>query len=95
VNRFASQTRRVKCVKYGRELPGPEGAGPIRGRWASACFEEVSALAWDEWVEHSKMIINEYRINAADPNSVRVLMEQCEQFFYGGGVRARKANVPE
>jgi Fe-S cluster biosynthesis and repair protein YggX/rhodanese-related sulfurtransferase len=95
VNRFASDTHRVHCVKYGRELPGLKRR-PYPGELGRKLYDEVSAAAWDDWVEHSKMIINEYRINAADPNAVRVLMEQCEQFFYGqGGLLRPEGYVPE
>lgn len=93
-NRFASDAHRVQCVKYRRELPGLKRR-PYPGDLGQRLYDEVSALAWDDWVEHSKMIINEYRINAADPNSVRVLMEQCEQFFYGQGAARPEGYVPE
>ncbi len=94
-NRFSSRHHRVHCIRHGRDLPGLKRR-PYPGALGQRIFDEVSALAWDEWVEHSKMIINEYRINAADPNSVRVLMEQCEQFFYGEeGLARPDGYVPE
>lgn len=93
-NRFASATRRVNCAKHGRELPGLKRR-PYPGPLGERIFAEISALAWDEWVEHSKMIINEYRINAADPSAVQVLMEQCEQYFFGeGAVSKPEGYVP-
>lgn len=95
MNRFASQSHHVDCIRYRRTLPGLKRR-PYPGELGQRLYDEVSALAWDDWVEHSKMIINEYRINAADPNAVRVLMEQCEQFFYGsGGVARPEGYVPE
>jgi Fe-S cluster biosynthesis and repair protein YggX len=95
VNRFASANRRVQCARYGRELPGLKRR-PYPGALGERIFDEISAAAWDEWVEHSKMIINEYRINAADPNAVQVLMEQCEQFLFGQAPVARpEGYVPE
>ena len=84
MNRFASAKRRVPCVRLGRELPGLKRR-PYPGEIGERIFREISAAAWDEWVEHSKMIINEYRINSADPEAMKLLIEQCEQFFYGGG----------
>jgi len=94
-NRFASRDHRVHCVRYGRDLPGLKRR-PYPGDLGHRLYDDVSALAWNDWVEHSKMIINEYRINAADPNAVKVLMEQCEQFFYGSGNVARpEGYVPE
>ena len=41
------------------------------------------------WIEHSKMVMNEYRLNPLDPHSQKVMEEQMEQFFFGEG-----ANLP-
>ncbi len=84
MNRFASAKRRVQCARLGRELPGLKRR-PYPGDLGERIFREISAAAWDEWVEHSKMIINEYRINSSDPEAMKLLMEQCEQFLYGSG----------
>ncbi|MEM7675726.1 MAG: oxidative damage protection protein [Myxococcota bacterium] len=95
MNRFASAKRRVQCVRRNQELPGLKRR-PYPGELGERIFREISAAAWDEWVEHSKMIINEYRINSADPESMRLLMEQCEQFLYGGaGVERPEGYVPQ
>ena len=90
MNRFASSKRVVSCVRLGKTLPGLKRR-PYPGELGERIFKEISAAAWDEWVEHSKMIINEYRINSADPQAMKLLMEQCEQFLYGGG----KVDRPE
>ena len=95
MNRFASSKRRVHCARLGRELPGLKRR-PYPGEIGERIFREISAAAWDEWVEHSKMIINEYRINSADPEAMKLLMEQCEQFLYGGGQAQRpEGYVPQ
>ena len=94
MNRFASSKRRVHCVRLGKELPGLKRR-PYPGELGERIFKEISAAAWDEWVEHSKMIINEYRINSADPEAMKLLMEQCEQFFYSGDVKRPEGYVPQ
>jgi Fe-S cluster biosynthesis and repair protein YggX/rhodanese-related sulfurtransferase len=93
-NRFASDKRRVRCIKYKRELPGLKRR-PYPGRLGERLFEDVSALAWNDWVEHSKMIINEYRVVSTDPKAMQLLYEQCEAFFYGPGVERPAEYVPE
>lgn len=93
INRFASRRRKVDCVKLRRELPGLKRR-PYPGVLGERIFNEVSAEAWNEWVEHSKMIINEYRINSADPASIKLLMEQCEAFIFGEGVARPEGYVP-
>lgn len=96
MNRFASDKRTVKCAKLGQELPGLKRR-PYPGPLGERIFEQISAEAWNQWVEHSKMVINEYRINSSDPNAVKVLMEQCEAFLFGGGASGPKPEgyVPE
>jgi Fe-S cluster biosynthesis and repair protein YggX len=40
------------------------------------------------------MIINEYRLNLADERAQKILMDQMEAFFYGGGVEPPPDWVP-
>jgi len=94
-NRFASEKRRVMCAKLGQELPGLKRR-PYPGPTGERIFNHISAVAWNEWVEHSKMVINEYRINSADPHAMRVLMERCEEFLFGAGsVAVPEGYIPE
>ena len=93
-NRFAHPTRKVDCVKYGKELPALKRK-PLGGELGDKIFAQVSADAWDLWVEHSKMIINEYRMNPADPRSQEMLIQQCETFFFGEGAQLPEGFVPE
>ena len=37
------------------------------------------------WLEHSKMLINEYRLDLMSPKAQQILREQCEQYFFGEG----------
>jgi Fe-S cluster biosynthesis and repair protein YggX len=46
------------------------------------------------WVEHSKMLMNEYRLNPLDPNSQKIMEQQLEQFFFGEGARPPAEFVP-
>ena len=48
-------------------------------------FDQVSFEAWKQWVEHSKMIVNEYRLDLTSKKAHEVLREQCERFFFGDG----------
>jgi len=80
----APAVRMVKCVKLGRELPGLDRA-PWKGAIGQRVFENVSKEAWKGWVEHSKMLMNEFRLNPLDPNSQKIIAEQMEQYFFGEG----------
>lgn len=95
MNRFASDKRKVFCVKLQKELPGLKRR-PYPGPLGERIYNEISAEAWNVWVEHCKMIINEYRIHSADQNAMKMLMDQCESFLFGeGGVSAPEGYVPE
>jgi Fe-S cluster biosynthesis and repair protein YggX len=76
--------RMVKCVKLGRELPGLDRP-PWKGELGKRVYEHVSKDAWKMWVDHSKMLLNEFRLNPLDPNSQKIMEDQMEQYFFGEG----------
>jgi Fe-S cluster biosynthesis and repair protein YggX len=86
-------TRMVKCAKLGQELPGIEFL-PIKGELGQRIYDSVSEQAWKLWLRHSTMIMNEYRLNPADPQSQAILREQMEQFFFGGGAEPPEGYTP-
>lgn len=89
----APGARMVKCVKFDKEMPGLERI-PWKGELGKRVFENVSKEAWKMWLEHSKMIMNEYRLNPLDPGSQKIMEEQMEQFFFGEGARLPEGYVP-
>ena len=76
--------RMVKCVKLQKELPGLEYR-PFNNELGQKIYDNVSQEAWKLWLEHSKMLINEYRLDLMSPKAQQVLREQVEQFFFGEG----------
>jgi Fe-S cluster biosynthesis and repair protein YggX len=86
-------TRMVHCVKFGKDMPGLDRV-PWRGEIGKRVFENVSKEAWKLWVEYSKMLMNEYRLNPIDPNSQKIMEEQMEQFFFGEGAKLPEGYVP-
>jgi Fe-S cluster biosynthesis and repair protein YggX len=83
-NAPAPGMRMVHCVKFNKELPGLDRV-PWKGELGKRVYENVSKDAWKLWIEHSKMVMNEYRLNPLDPNSQKIMEEQMEQFFFGEG----------
>jgi Fe-S cluster biosynthesis and repair protein YggX len=57
-------------------------------------YEQVSKEAWRMWVEHMKMIMNEYRLNLGTPEAQEFLLKQMEQYFFGPGSQAPPGYVP-
>ena len=86
--------RKVFCVKFQRELPGLDEV-PFEGHpLGQRIYENVSKEAWKMWVEHMKMIMNEYRLNLATPEAQQMLLDQMEQFFFGAGAALPEGYVP-
>jgi Fe-S cluster biosynthesis and repair protein YggX len=76
--------RMVNCVKLGKELPGMKWK-PFEDELGQKLYDSVSAEGWKLWLEHSKMLINEYRLDLMTPRAQQILREQVEQFFFGEG----------
>jgi Fe-S cluster biosynthesis and repair protein YggX len=92
-NPQSTQTvRMVNCVKLGKELPGLDRA-PWKGELGQRIYDNVSKEAWRTWVEHSKMLMNEFRLNPLDPNSQKIIAEHMEQFFFGEGAKLPEGYV--
>ena len=59
--------RMVQCEKLGRELPGLEKP-PFPGELGQRIYDHISAEAWEMWQEQSRLVINHYGLNLADPD---------------------------
>jgi Fe-S cluster biosynthesis and repair protein YggX len=79
--------RTVHCVKLDKDLDGLEKP-PFKGELGQRVFENVSAQAWRGWLEHSKMLINEYRLDLTSETGQRLWMTECEKYFFGEGSAA-------
>ena len=73
--------RTVMRQKLKRELPGLEYA-PLKGEFGERLFREISQEAWQLWLKHSTMVINEYRLNPSEDDAQKILLEQMEKFFF-------------
>jgi Fe-S cluster biosynthesis and repair protein YggX len=85
--------RMVKCAKLGRELPGLDEP-PFDTELGQKIYANVSAEAWKMWAEHSKMLLNEYRLQPWKPEAQQFLVEQMQQYFFGAGAQLPKEFVP-
>lgn len=77
-------SRTVYCVRLQQEAEGLERQ-PYPGELGKRIFEHVSKQAWQEWLRHQTMLINENRISPVDPKARKFLEEQMELFFFGEG----------
>jgi Fe-S cluster biosynthesis and repair protein YggX len=86
-------TRTVQCIKLKREAEGLDFA-PYPGELGKRIYENVSKEAWRQWLEQQKMLVNENRLNLADPKARKYLSEQMERHFFGAGADVASGYVP-
>jgi Fe-S cluster biosynthesis and repair protein YggX len=77
-------SRQVQCVKLGTESEGLDKP-PFKGELGQRIFDSVSKEAWRVWLEHSKMLINEYRLDLVSEAGQKLWMKECEKYFFGDG----------
>lgn len=86
-------TRTVQCAYLGREAEGLERK-PLPGELGERIYNEISAEAWRQWLEHQTMLINEMRLSPIDPDHRKYLIKQAEAFLFGGDVDKAAGYVP-
>ncbi len=86
-------SRTVKCVKLGCEAEGLDFP-PLPGEMGRKIYENVSKEAWQAWVKHQTMLINENRLSLADPRARAYLAQQMESYFFGLGADQPVGYVP-
>ncbi len=85
--------RIVHCVKLGREAEGLD-VPPYPGKLGRRIHERVSKEAWLAWLEQQKQLINDKRLNLADPQARKHLAEQMERHFFGAEPATSRARLP-
>ena len=75
------------CKKLNRLLPALSFV-PFDDELGKRIYQEISAEAWQMWIEHSKILINEYRLDLVTAQAFQFLHERCESFFFGEGSAA-------
>ena len=76
--------RTVNCVLLGIESEGldrPTYPGDLGQR----IFDNVSNVAWQRWLGHQTMLINENRLSPIEPKAREFLEGEMEKFFFGEG----------
>jgi Fe-S cluster biosynthesis and repair protein YggX len=74
-------SRSVNCIKLKKEAEGLDRP-TYPGELGQKIFDHVSKEAWQQWLQHQTMLINEYRLSPIDPKSRTFLEEEMEKFFF-------------
>ena len=87
-------TRIVKCTVLKQDAEGLERP-PYPGELGQRIYENVSKEAWQRWLRHQTMLINEYRLSPIEPKARKFLVAEMEKFFFGGGSEKPQEFVPK
>ncbi len=69
------------CIKLNKELEALDRA-PYPGELGKKILENVSKEAWQMWLDHQTMLINENNLNLFEDSSQSYLKEQMEKYFF-------------
>jgi Fe-S cluster biosynthesis and repair protein YggX len=72
----------VNCVKLEKEAEGLERM-PYPGDIGKRILENVSAEAWQQWMQQQTMLINEYRLTPIDPQHRKMIESEMVKFLFG------------
>ena len=82
----------IFCIKLNQESEGMNNP-PFPGELGQKIFKQVSQKAWNMWLGHQTMLINEYRLNLADPKSREFLQQEMQNYFFGEGSEKPKGFI--
>jgi Fe-S cluster biosynthesis and repair protein YggX len=57
-------------------------------------YENVSKEGWSMWLEHMKMLMNEYRLNLGTQEAQELIIKQMDDYFFGEGSALPAGFVP-
>ena len=87
-------TRKVHCQALGEELDGLTFQ-PYPGELGKRIYENISQQAWQKWLAHQTMLINENRLSPINPEHRQYLEGEMEKFFFGEGSERPEGYVPQ
>ena len=83
----------ITCLRCGQSKSGFEKS-PFPGAIGARILEGTCPDCWAQWLKQQTMLVNENRLNLADPRARKYLMEQTERHFFGEGADVASGYVP-
>jgi len=83
----------VFCQKLQAALEGFDMA-PYPGPLGERIVQSISKKAWNQWLVHQTMLINEYRLSMIDPKARQFLAQEMEKFLFGEGADKPASYIP-
>lgn len=81
--------RTVMCAYLGREAEGL-AVPTYPGELGKRIYMNISKEAWQSWLKHQTMLINEYRLSPIEPKARKFLEEEMDKFLF-----RKEAKKPE
>ncbi len=85
--------RTVQCAHLKKEGDGLT-ALPYPGELGKRIYNSISKEAWQLWLKHQTMLVNENRLNLADLRARQYLARQMEKFLFNEGADQPAGYVP-
>ena len=86
-------SRTVQCASLGREAPGLERT-PYPGALGERIYNEVSQEAWQSWLAHQTMLINENHLSPRKAEDRRFLEGEMTKFLFEGATAKPVGFIP-
>ena len=86
-------SRTVQCAYLKKEAEGMDFPS-YPGELGKRIYLSISKEAWQAWLKHQTMLVNENRLNLADLRARQYLSRQMERFLFGEGVDQPLGYVP-
>ena len=89
----SQSARTVHCVKLGKDAEGLDNP-TYPGDLGQKIFDNVSKEAWQQWMGHQTILMNENRLSPIKPEDRAFLEQEMEKFFFGEGSEMPEGYVP-
>jgi Fe-S cluster biosynthesis and repair protein YggX len=86
-------SRTVFCVKLQHEAEALNFA-PWPGALGKRVYDEISKVAWSQWLAHQTMLINENRLSPLEPKTRVFLEAEMQKFLFDGTAEKPAGYVP-
>lgn len=86
-------SRQIYCAKLQKETEGLDKP-PFASELGQKIYLHISKEAWQLWLNHQTMLINEYRLSSLDPKARQFLMQEMDKFLFGEGSNKPEGYVP-
>ena len=87
-------SRIIFCQKLKQDAEGLDQA-VYPGEFGQKIYDNISKAAWQQWIDHQTMLINEYKLNMMDKKARDFIKVEMEKFLFGEGSEKPSGFVPK